>query len=103
VFGACCLGAAPYRFVGFDGVCCAELLRAECTNLSDEGFCGLDRVEAGVTATDELGVKYLGEVWPHAFFFGWASSFCSASNFIAARWLLKDLRLRLPLASRQSA
>jgi hypothetical protein len=63
----------------------------------------LDSVEARVPLVDELGVKYLGEVWPHAVFFGWASSFCSVSNFRAARSLLKDLRLLLPLLSLQSA
>jgi hypothetical protein len=35
--------------------------------------------------------------------FGWAFSFWSFSNWSAARLLLKDLRRRLPLASRQSA
>lgn len=103
VFGADCVAALSDYFVRFDGVGCRDFLGQELTNLSDEGLCGLDRVEAWVSALDELGVKYLGDVWTHAFFFGWASSLCSPSNFMAARWLMKDLRFCLPLTSRQSA
>jgi hypothetical protein len=52
---------------------------------------------------DERGEKDPGNRIPLALGFGCANSFCSASNWSAARFDVKDLRTRFPFASRQSA
>jgi hypothetical protein len=52
---------------------------------------------------EERGEKEPGNRIPLACDFGWTSSFCSVSNWSAARLDVKDLRRRVPLLSRQSA
>lgn len=49
------------------------------------------------------GEQEISESLPAAFRFGWARSFCSASNCSATRFDVNDWRSRLPRLSRQSA
>ncbi len=88
--------------VGFDDVCLGEFVRMDTTCSRDEELGG--RFELVAAREGEIsGAEYRGQVRTRAVCFGWASSFCCASNWKAARWLENDLRLREPDLSRQSA
>jgi hypothetical protein len=87
-------GIVDFERFGF-----GDLRRSEAARCSDdEPRCPFIGAEGVVCGSEDLRDGSLtAEV------FGWASSFCWLSNWIAARLLLNDLRRRLPLASRQSA
>ncbi len=89
-------------FVNLRDVGGAELRRVDGACDSDECFGDVFDLVAAREG-EESGTEYLSQIRTRAFGFGWASSFCSASNCRAARWLLKALRLRVPCLSRQSA
>jgi hypothetical protein len=95
------IGTAGEGVVNFLGVGCGELARLNAARNRNDCFGSAAILPFPVL--DECGEKDPGNRIPLACFFGWANSFCSASNWRAARSVLKDLRSRLPLASRQSA
>ena len=97
-----CIAFAADGFVEFLNVRRAELMRVSFADERDEEFTGLedwlmDVAPLDFCENDGRDSGLLAEV------FGWASSFCSASKVSAARLDVKDLRLRLPERSRQSA
>jgi hypothetical protein len=63
----------------FERVRRAELVWGKATSLADDGLGGAAFVRDGVRP-EIPGAEYLGDRRPRACFFGWASSFCSASN-----------------------
>lgn len=102
-FGRMGITAAADGRVEVEDVRGAEARGRKVASFRDEGLGCLIDVGRGAVPREELSAEYRGERWPRAFRFGCASSFCSASYWRAARLVVKDLRRRLPLASRQSA
>jgi hypothetical protein len=85
--------------VNFEGFGFGELVWPEAARRRDEEAC---RAFAGADVI-ELGSEDLRDGVRAAGCFGWDSSRCCSSNWSAARALVKDLRMRFPLALRQSA
>ena len=90
------------RFVGFNNVCFAEFAGVDLTGNFNEEFCCLVCIATGWRFEEFMG-ESLCQRRTFACGFGWASSFCSASNLSAALELVNDLRRRCPALSRQSA
>ena len=100
-FRGALIGTTRECFVDFFGVRGRELVRLDAARNCNDGF-GRAAIFPFPIA-DERGEKEPGNRIPLACDFGRVSSFCSASNWRAARRLVKDLRSLLPDLSRQSA
>jgi hypothetical protein len=93
--------ARANSFVDFEDVRGAELVRVDVAGVGDEEARCCDFVcDQRLMGS---GAKDLPESFSTSRRRGRASCLCSSSNLSAARAVVKDLRLRRPVRSRQSA